>query len=149
MALSGWEETGNVFPRLEKVQFFITVAMETSTGTVSTCLSVLMPDVQWLLLRWLLQITSGCQGNLQAFHLLPSSFLSEELCWLSIAERAWLLENRTKLWALSEQTEQQTLFTNPITSPSGVSGRTSCNDNSLQYTSGKGRAQNVALIVLL
>lgn len=52
MALSGWEETGNVFLRLEKVQFFITVAMETSTGTVSTsCLSVLMPDVQWLLLR--------------------------------------------------------------------------------------------------
>lgn len=33
-----------------KVQCFTTVAMETSTGTVRTS-SVLMPDVQWLLLR--------------------------------------------------------------------------------------------------
>lgn len=65
------------FSKTGKVQCFTTVAMETSTGTVCTsCSSVLMPDVEWLLLRGLLRITSGCWRNLQACHLLPSSFLN-------------------------------------------------------------------------
>ena len=65
------------FCKTGKVQYFTTVAMEDSTGTVCTsCSSVLMPNVQWLLLRGLLWVTSGCQRNLQARHLLLSCFLN-------------------------------------------------------------------------